>query len=74
MKKTLVSRPYAIKALRAIEAFVGNRELLAQELGVSINCIARWVMKKQITSKHVLKLSKLMDNKFSVEELLGSRE
>jgi DNA-binding transcriptional regulator YdaS (Cro superfamily) len=64
--------PYSIKCLRAIEAFVGGREVLAKKLGVSEIAISKWVMSGKVSGKRVLALRELSGNRFSTDELLGA--
>lgn len=64
-------RPHSIRALCAIESFVGSRKDLAKALGCSKAAIDQWIMKNKISERFVLKLVKLGGGKFSAEELLG---
>lgn len=63
------NQPHAINCLRALEAFVGGRQKLADELGISKGSIDRWVHRGRIPGDYVLGLTKL-NNKFSAEDFL----
>jgi hypothetical protein len=62
---------YSIRCLKAIEQFVGSRELLAEKLGCSKSAINNWVHKEKISKGAVLDLVRLSNRKFRAEELLG---
>ena len=62
---------HSLKCLRAIEAYEGGRDLLAQRLGVSLYTICRWYVKEEIPGYAIKKLCKMMQGKVTVEDLLG---
>ncbi len=67
-------RSYSIRALRAVEGFMGSRAAVAKALKVSQACIDSWVRNNRVSSRFALDLSKLIDGKFSAEEFLGSKD
>lgn len=71
MKHTI---PHSIRCLKAIEAYEGGRDEVAEKLGLKRGAIDRWVREKKIAPGAVLKLSKMFNEKVSVEELLGSND
>ena len=70
MKKRKRKPTYAIRCLRAIEAFVGGRRILADELNINVATISRWITEDHITARHILNLVKLSDGHYSEKELL----
>ena len=66
--------PHSIRCLKAIEAFNGGREALAERLGISPAAIARWVHEGQIARSSIINLVALSDGRFTAEELLGAND
>jgi len=66
--------PHSMRCLKAIEAYCGGREKLAELLGLSQPAIARWVQEGKIPRAWILSLIKLSEDRFTAEELLGARD
>ena len=63
---------HSIRCLRAIEQYVGGRKVLSEKLGVSEHTISRWITLGRVSRGQVLPLTKVCQEKFSAEELLGA--
>lgn len=62
--------PHSIRCLRAVEAFVGGRDKLAKNLGVSRGAIDRWIRVGSVAANKAIKLSALSDHRYKVEDFL----
>ncbi len=67
-------RPHSIRCLRAIEAYVGDRIDLAQELGIHRGAIDRWLREEAIPGKNILPLLQLFPKEITAEDLLGGND
>jgi len=75
MPKTRASnRPHAISCLRAIEGLIGTRDDVARALGCSRQCVDLWVAKGKISPRYALKLHRLGQGRFTIEELMGAED
>jgi ribosome-binding protein aMBF1 (putative translation factor) len=64
-------KKYSLRCLQAIEALAGGRQNLADRLGVSVACIARWKWGEGVPRNQILRLLEVTPGKFTAEELLG---
>lgn len=66
--------PHQVRCLRAVEAYVGGRKALAEELGLSKSAIDRWVRTGEIAANKMVRLVSLSDHRFKLEDFFATED
>jgi len=62
--------PRHVKCLLAAIAYCGGRQAIADELGISHQAVANWVMHKRLPVAHIRKIVELTDGKFTTDDFI----
>lgn len=71
MKKMERDLPHSIKCLRAIAGYEGGIDILCEKLGMSRAAYNAWLLKCSISKQHIVALSRMARERFTVEDLIG---
>lgn len=62
--------PHSIRSLKAVEAIVGNRKLLAEKLKVNSDIIDSWIYRKSIPKNFLVGLADLSEGRFCERDFI----